>query len=505
MRSRPIRVVIRLLAILVCLAGMAIGYKLTMDHVEANAPLNGEQAEQGEEGGLLDAVCEALPASNCESVSQSRWGTFPFGAKEDERPYIPTATLGLFFYTAVLCWLVLIGSCSPDRWWAHLILVAGTAFGLGCSAYLDYIMWAIVYKEQGTWCTLCFATHIGSLLLFVFTLLLWPRKPRGAGRAESPAAAPARPKSVVVTRPWPTWPLLVLTLIIALLAGGLENFYVVAVAKTRYLDVLTSDVTTDNPEQMAVRIKELEKKLKTEKYYHGYWKKNFKKYDRFWRLAYHAWVYTPPVAINTENRPIRGPDDAKKTMVIFTDFQCPKCKEFEDQVHNEIVPLAERTGGLKVVFKHWPICTDCNEFAYNNLHPRACRASLAAEAARIVGGDEAFWKMHDLLWERQQMWKNTGDFAELAGEIGLDEEAFTGAMESDEARNRVKADIEEGANLGKGVLKDSTHEFVKVTGTPSVFVDNKLVWRKRSNKEFWSLILRTPVRRSSESQGGGNP
>ena len=224
------------------------------------------------------------------------------------------------------------------------------------------------------------------------------------------------------------------------------------------------------------------------------WKKQFKNYDNHWQHAYLSWNLSPPVDIDIAGRPARGPENARHTLVVFSDFQCSWCRQYEDYVRKTIVPSGKKKGGLKVVFKHWPICTDCNEFASRNSHPMACKASLAAEAARLLGGDEAFWKMHDLLWEHQARWAKSGSFAELAREIGLHEKEFLAAMDSEEAIRQVKADIAEGANLGKGQLKEKTQEFVKVNSTPSVFIDNKRVWRMHKKKELWSMILTAPPR-----------
>ena len=87
--------------------------------------------------------------------------------------------------------------------------------------------------------------------------------------------------------------------------------------------------------------------------------------------------------------------------------------------------------------------------------------------------------MYDLLWEKQDEWKKSQDFVKLAKEIGLDEQAFTKAMAGDEAMAQVKADIEEGANLGKNQpdIKPEDVEFIKVDSTPAIFVDNKRLWR----------------------------
>src|SRR5690606_24896957 len=120
-------------------------------------------------------------------------------------------------------------------------------------------------------------------------------------------------------------------------------------------------------------------------------------------------------------------------------------------------------GGLRVVFKMWPISTSCNPTAKTDLHPVACDASLAAQAAFMLGGNEAFWKMHDLLFETQSQWKRTTkqlesgvprpDFTSYAVQIGLNPDAFRKAMTSPEALAAVKADIEEGINLGKDLME----------------------------------------------------
>ena len=51
------------------------------------------------------------------------------------------------------------------------------------------------------------------------------------------------------------------------------------------------------------------------------------------------------------------------------------------------------TPDASLAIRHFPMCKACNPHALD-LHPNACWAARAAEAASIVGGDAAFWRMH---------------------------------------------------------------------------------------------------------------
>jgi protein-disulfide isomerase/uncharacterized membrane protein len=493
--------VVRLLAVLVSMGGLGLSYKLAIDHVKDVLKIERERTS------ILDEACISAPQADCDEVSMSRWGVFPFGSKPSE-PHIPTAELGFWFFAAMLCWFALIGDCTPSRWWAHLIVLAGAGVGLGSSIFFEIIMWTQLDK----WCPLCLATHIATLLLLVFALLLWPRRPRPEDEVE----APAEPRE-----DWPHWWMLAVTPLVAVLLAFCGHLLltpvesVVVPVASKGMDIppelvaaRSSDqgnatqpadqeeVDTSDPEALAGQVKDLRTKLKAAEWYRDYWKKQFEKYDRHWQLAFYAWMLTPAVDISLEGEPKRGATEGAHTLVVYSDFQCPHCREFEEYLSSTIVPLGTGTGGLTVVFKHWPICTDCNPHAQANRHPMACQASRALEAARIVGGDSAYWKMHDLLWARQADWKDSGDFTPLAEEIGLEREAFLKAMASDKALERIKANIEEGATLGKGVLSEDDYDLVRVDSTPAVFVDGKRVWRMHKKRAMWQAMLMTKPRDS---------
>ena len=84
---------------------------------------------------------------------------------------------------------------------------------------------------------------------------------------------------------------------------------------------------------------------------------------------------------------IRGPEDAPVTLLEYGDFECPFCGRAEEVIRE----LLAGSGEVRYVWRHLPL---------NDVHPRAQLASEAAEAA-AAQGEDAFWKYHDLLLERQ--------------------------------------------------------------------------------------------------------
>jgi protein-disulfide isomerase len=91
-------------------------------------------------------------------------------------------------------------------------------------------------------------------------------------------------------------------------------------------------------------------------------------------------VYNIPLA----NSPARGPDNAKVTIVEFSDYQCPFCGQAETLVKQVLETYPK---DVRLVFKQFPL---------TSIHPNAMPASKAAIAA---GRQGKFWEMHSLIFE----------------------------------------------------------------------------------------------------------
>jgi protein-disulfide isomerase len=128
-----------------------------------------------------------------------------------------------------------------------------------------------------------------------------------------------------------------------------------------------------------------------------------------------------------------------------------------------------------VVFKHYPLDNECNPTATWASSFNSCAAAEAAEAARAIGGNLGFWKMHEQLFESQHRLREEPDFRALADEIGLDGEQIARAVGEHTYRDRVVEDISLALSL-------------KLAGTPVVFLDGRRMteWHRLS---MWQAIL----------------
>lgn len=148
--------------------------------------------------------------------------------------------------------------------------------------------------------------------------------------------------------------------------------------------------------------------------------------------------------IDPEVDHIRGPAEAKVTLVEYGDFQCPYCGRAESTTR-ELV----RTFGddLAFVFRHLPL-VDVHE-----------HAEQAAEAAEAAGAQGRFWEMHDLLFANQGALE-IDDLIGYAEELGLDVDRFAEDLLSRRHAIRVARDIESADGSG-------------VAGTPTFFINGR--------------------------------
>lgn len=174
-----------------------------------------------------------------------------------------------------------------------------------------------------------------------------------------------------------------------------------------------------------------------------------------------------PVEVNIDGAHSIGDPDAPVVVVEFTDFQCPYCSRHFQQTFPQIKANFVDTGVVRYVFKDFPL---------TNIHPQA---TLAAQAARCAGEQDAYLEMHTLLFNNQQAWSNQADAAEtftsLAATAGLDTSAFESCLNSGQFEAAVEADLAEGAQLG-------------VNGTPAFFINGRYVSGAQPYSVFEEVI-----------------
>ena len=143
--------------------------------------------------------------------------------------------------------------------------------------------------------------------------------------------------------------------------------------------------------------------------------------------------------------PIIGPADARVTLTVFSDFQCPYCsKEFS--VIEQL--LKKYPTDLKVVFKHFPLRS----------HKFATQAAIAALAAEQQG------KYLELMREMYKNYRSLNEttLQEYAGNVGLNLEKF----EQDRKNKTFKQQIQRDRQLARTI---------GVRGVPSLYINGQTV------------------------------
>jgi protein-disulfide isomerase len=146
-----------------------------------------------------------------------------------------------------------------------------------------------------------------------------------------------------------------------------------------------------------------------------------------------------------------GPADAPITLVEYGDFECPYCFRAHPIVQALQRRLADR---LCFVYRNFPL---------TELHPHAMHAAEAAESVYASSGADAYWRMHDLIYEHQQDGPDALDDAHLlsyAVLAGADRAIVGRDLAQGTHRERVMADFITGVHSG-------------VNGTPTFYVNGR--------------------------------
>lgn len=161
-----------------------------------------------------------------------------------------------------------------------------------------------------------------------------------------------------------------------------------------------------------------------------------------------------------------GETNAPVTVVEFSDFQCPACKNFHENIEPTLVEEYVNTGKVKFTYRSMGDWLGPESFS-------------AAEAGYCAADQGKFWEYHQTLFANQGL-EGRGSFANkrlvaMAEELGLDMDAFNSCIDGNQSQAEVNQDRADGQTAG-------------VTGTPSFLVNGKLVPIVSSYNELFQAI-----------------
>ncbi len=137
--------------------------------------------------------------------------------------------------------------------------------------------------------------------------------------------------------------------------------------------------------------------------------------------------------------PSFGPQDARIRLVVFSDFECPYCREFARTIRDNLPQKYPKD--VRVIFEDFPI---------DSLHPWA-RAAAEASHCLSDGNPELFWAYHDWIFQHQGE-ISVGNLRDkvlgFAKEHNVDIAKLTTCLDTRATRTEVEDSIRTGRELG---------------------------------------------------------
>jgi protein-disulfide isomerase len=165
----------------------------------------------------------------------------------------------------------------------------------------------------------------------------------------------------------------------------------------------------------------------------------------------------------TKDLPSRGPANAKVTIQMFSDFECPFCKRAAETMHELDAAFP---GKIRFVWRNMPL----------PFHKNALPAALAAMEAWKQKGTDGFWPMHDAFFKDQSQLDRAG-IEKTASSLGLDVGKVLAAVDGETYKVQIDADkkIAEGA---------------KITGTPGFVINGYYISGAQPLSKFKKIVGR---------------
>ena len=167
-----------------------------------------------------------------------------------------------------------------------------------------------------------------------------------------------------------------------------------------------------------------------------------------------------PRDVPIEGFPSEGPDDAPIVIVEFSDFECPFCTKWHNEVYLPL--LEEYPDQIKLVYRNFPL---------TSLH---ANAYLSAEAAMCAGDQDAYWAYHEKLFESELGLREAALY-EYADQLQLDTGSFENCLSSGKYTDFVKEDMDYAISIG-------------VQSTPTFYVNGRVIIGAQPLQVFTQII-----------------
>jgi protein-disulfide isomerase len=164
--------------------------------------------------------------------------------------------------------------------------------------------------------------------------------------------------------------------------------------------------------------------------------------------------------VDDGGNPSLGPATAPITIIEFSDYQCPYCSQWYNQVYQRL--MQTYPDKIRFVYRDFPL---------NNIHSEA---EAAAEAADCAGEQGRYYDYHDKLFSGE-VDLSSAAYTQYAQELGLNQVKFKDCMSSQRFKNEVTTDYQSATKLG-------------VRSTPTFFINGIILIGAQPFESFQTVI-----------------
>lgn len=157
-----------------------------------------------------------------------------------------------------------------------------------------------------------------------------------------------------------------------------------------------------------------------------------------------------------------GPAEAKVTIHVFSDFECPYCRDFAKTLRDNIEK--KYANDVRVIFHNFPL---------ESVHPWA---RSAAEAADCLGNEkvDAFWAFHNWIFDHQPEVNDAFQHKDTFAKYLRDQvTTIAKAQQVDEAK--VGACIDHHSTAGEVEHSIKAGQALQIETTPTLYINGRTI------------------------------
>ena len=165
------------------------------------------------------------------------------------------------------------------------------------------------------------------------------------------------------------------------------------------------------------------------------------------------------LAVSDDSDPSIGPANAPVTIIEFSDYQCPYCQMWNQQVFDQL--LANYPSQVRFVYRDLPVTGHLE-------------AVPAAEAADCAGEQGFYWQFHKALFSGKYTLSRAA-YEQYATELGLNLQSFITCLDDHRYQQEVQADARDAQRVG-------------ISSTPTFLINGRLLVGAQPFSKFKAVI-----------------